>query len=364
MSRLRLPVAALVLIVCALFFGGCAGPYSIKPTSVTKIFKERTTTALNSSQLSEFTQQKLRLMAMDTEYRAEPQAVTRQLYDEVRKTRDPELTVATAEMALLEARQLERKDAPAAAAMNLAAASLAYDYLFADQQLKPSDALKPSYRFMADVYNMASSGLVENRGLREDLWTDQPGIRALATTYDLTIHKKGGMLWNPNVFDSIKAANDIKIGGFRNAYFSRGLGAPMVGYVNDPRANPELGRYFPPKGAAFAVTAMLTFGPATEVEGGWRRKADLTFYNSVFNDYAFLHGMKVPLEADYTTPLAVLLSRIQSPDQGFEGMLHGDRYLAQTGMRMLEPWQADKIPVVMVHGLMSTPKPGSTCSTT
>ncbi len=356
MAKANTSLKVSLLIFCAIVFGGCAKPFSARETSAAKLYRQRTTTALNSSELSESTQQKLRLMSLDKAYLKEPQTVARQLYQEVRRTGDSELMIAVAEMALLEARQLERKDVSAAAAMNLTAAALAYDYLFTDEQLRPSDALKPSYRFMADIYNMASSKLVENRAHKEDPWTDQSGIKAFGTTYDLKIRRKGCTIWNPNVFDSITAANEIKIGGFRNAYFSKGLGAPMVGYVDDPRSHADLDTYFPVKGAAFAVTALLDFGQPMEFEFERRRTVELAFYNSVLADHTLINGTAVPLEADYTTPLAVLMSRIQAPDQGLQALFKSNRYIPRTGMRMLQPWQADKIPVVMVHGLMSTPE--------
>lgn len=346
---------SILLVVITMAVAGCAKTYSVKPTSPDKLFARRTETALNSSRPSEQTRQQLRLMFLKDEYDKDAAAVVEQLYEQVRRTNDSQLMIVTAELALLEARKLQRRDTDAAVAMNLMAAALAYDYLFGAQRLEPADAIAPSYRFMADIYNMAVSKLVESRAAKDSPWVDTTGVEILKTSYDLKIHKTGGMLWDPTVFDSIDAANNIQVKGLANEYFSKGLGAPMVGLVDDPQTRGEFGRYFPLKGAAFPMTAVLNFDKPTYLNNMWHRKAELTFYNSVLTEYTFVNGMKVPLEADYSTPLGVLLSRIHSPDLGFEAMLQSDKLATRTGIHMLQAYQPNKIPVVMVHGLMSTP---------
>ena len=356
MSQCRLVFyRSILLVVIAMVIAGCAKTYSVKPSSPVKLFAKRTETALNSSRPSKQTQQELRLMFLKDEYQKDAAGVIEQLYEQVRQSNDTQLMIVTAELALLEARKLQRRDTEAAVAMNLMAASVAYDYLFGARRLEPADALTPSYRFMADIYNMAVSKLVESRAAKESPWVDTSGVEILKTSYDLKIHKTGGMLWDPTVFDSIDAANNIQVKGLRNEYFSKGLGAPMVGLVDDPQSRGEFGRYFPLKGAAFPTTAVLNFDKPTYVDNMWHRKAELTFYDSVLTEYTFVNGMKVPLEADYSTPLGVLLSRIHSPDLGFQAMLQSDKLTTRTGIHMLQAWQPNKIPVVMVHGLMSMP---------
>jgi triacylglycerol esterase/lipase EstA (alpha/beta hydrolase family) len=88
------------------------------------------------------------------------------------------------------------------------------------------------------------------------------------------------------------------------------------------------------------------------------RSRDLTlaFYDTLITDAIEINGREVPLEADFTTPLGMLMTKVQAPDLGFAAMKRSDIYLKQTGISMLEPYRHNKIPVVMVHGLMSTPE--------
>jgi pimeloyl-ACP methyl ester carboxylesterase len=68
-------------------------------------------------------------------------------------------------------------------------------------------------------------------------------------------------------------------------------------------------------------------------------------------------GRDVPLEADISTPLAYFLNQpeFQDADLSTKGLLNpGDARTLQ-GLYMLEPFDPNKMPVVMVHGLWSSP---------
>jgi pimeloyl-ACP methyl ester carboxylesterase len=68
-------------------------------------------------------------------------------------------------------------------------------------------------------------------------------------------------------------------------------------------------------------------------------------------------GREIPLEADLSTPLAFFLNQPQFRDNDLStlGLLRpGDAKKLQ-GLYMLEPFDATKMPVVMVHGLWSSP---------
>ena len=68
-------------------------------------------------------------------------------------------------------------------------------------------------------------------------------------------------------------------------------------------------------------------------------------------------GARVPLETDLSTPLAHFLSQPALDDTRVStlGLLNPGEVKKLTGLYMLEPFRADKIPVLMVHGLWSSP---------
>ena len=76
-------------------------------------------------------------------------------------------------------------------------------------------------------------------------------------------------------------------------------------------------------------------------------------------------GRNVPLESDLTTPLAYFLSRPEMGDLATIGLLDPDKLLEAgrarrpprpvMGLYMVQPYEPGKIPVLMVHGLWSSP---------
>ncbi|RKY07908.1 MAG: hypothetical protein DRP56_04965, partial [Planctomycetota bacterium] len=57
-----------------------------------------------------------------------------------------------------------------------------------------------------------------------------------------------------------------------------------------------------------------------------------------------------------TTPLGLMLARMEGKGGGLAGLLHSDEYADFAGIYMLEPINLKKTPVLLVHGLMSSPK--------
>ena len=348
----------LIISLVVFLIAGCSRPYSAKPLSALKIFEDRQQSALNSSHHSWKTEQQLRLLFLDEEYDKDPLGVIEKLYDKSYTSQDKKLMGAAAELSLLNARKKYAKNREASAALYLTAAELAYDFLFSGDALESEDALalKPSYRFMAEIYNRSISRLVEIRGKHEIPWPDSLSPVVNDRTYELTIEKQGPFLWDPTIFDQLTPANQLRIKGLRNEYIERGLGVPLVGHIENPKEHPELGSKILPQGVTFPITAVLVFEKREVVEGKPYRKATVSFYNSMQTDTALIEGKQVPLEADYSTPLGLMLAKIKDTGGGLVGMLKSDEYADFAGIYMLEPISLKKTPVLMVHGLMSEPK--------
>ncbi len=83
----------------------------------------------------------------------------------------------------------------------------------------------------------------------------------------------------------------------------------------------------------------------------------LELYDSLEQPAIDVAGRRVPLEADFSTPLAYFLNQPQFQDSKLStmGLLHPGEAKKLQGLYMLEPYDPDKMPVVMVHGLWSSP---------
>ena len=63
----------------------------------------------------------------------------------------------------------------------------------------------------------------------------------------------------------------------------------------------------------------------------------------------------IALETDLTTPLAYMWSRTDLERYRWSGLLRPEQALQRANLLMIRPYEPGKIPVVMVHGLISSP---------
>jgi pimeloyl-ACP methyl ester carboxylesterase len=61
------------------------------------------------------------------------------------------------------------------------------------------------------------------------------------------------------------------------------------------------------------------------------------------------------METDLTTPLAYSLEKTDLATLAYQGFIFANEVERQAGIYMFEPYQKGKIPVLMVHGLLSSP---------
>jgi pimeloyl-ACP methyl ester carboxylesterase len=355
-TRPGLVAAYLLLLSLCIQLAGCGSHYSVKTRSATELFQKYDRSALDSSKPSWRTTQQLRRLFLDREFKKDPLDVIETLCEKAYREDDRSLMVACAELSLLQAKKRGRKEmSDEAMTLYVKAAELAYDYLFASESFNAQNVITPSYRFVAEIYNQSISNLMEARGQRNDPWLDTYSRTLGNTTYDVTVERNSPNAWNPSIFDSFRPTHRLQIKGIKNRYVEKGLGAPLVGFIDKPLEHTELGEYHPSDGVAYPLTVVMSFGPRDQGEGPVSRKASLVFYDTMVTKYASIEGQQVPLEADYSTPLGVLLSRVKGKSAGFTGMLNSDKHAKTEGIYMLEPLRKDKIPVIMVHGLMSSP---------
>ena len=147
----------------------------------------------------------------------------------------------------------------------------------------------------------------------------------------------------PASSDQVDAAR-IDVRGL-SAHFRRpGLGVPLS--VEGPPRAAEGAAKFPPEGDYAPTTAVLTFP-----EDGC---AVLSFVDPRRYETVHWASGEAALAADFTAPYARLLSSTSLTSTGRLGLL--DAFSEERkGLFLLEPYDRDKTPLVMVHGLGSSP---------
>jgi pimeloyl-ACP methyl ester carboxylesterase len=96
--------------------------------------------------------------------------------------------------------------------------------------------------------------------------------------------------------------------------------------------------------------------PVTALVQADGRNPQLLFYRTRVDDKANVAGYGGPLAADFSAPLAYMLSRGQNRNMDIAALLRPDRFYNFTGLYQFERYDPAKIPVVFVHGLMSRPE--------
>src|SRR5438093_9875228 len=195
-----------------------------------------------------------------------------------------------------------------------------------------------------DTYNAACGELTtllrSSEGGR--LWNHPLTLTASNKTYHLRLEPAGNAVWAPNYFTTFVGADQIKEKLIRKENINEGVGGALVGVrrVNPPE------KFAPPRGITAPVTATLDFH-AKDATLALRRPAkQLT---------ATVEGKVRPLAANFSAPLSYYPPPANLMFAGLLGGFKASNYPAPIGLYFLQPYDPDRIPLVFVHGLFSTP---------
>jgi pimeloyl-ACP methyl ester carboxylesterase len=309
---------------------------------------------------------------LDEVYRRSPVEAHAALQASVAQDPVPDRVFALAELSYLLGREAEKREKASAISYYYLCAGYAYHYLFPSkpdagrqgdmdtrtQGDREANGGFPSYfdprfRLACDLYN---TGLAKCIRAAQRVGRLDPG-RQLSLpaparerfTLSIVHH---GFAWRPDEFGPLLFCADFEVEGLDNQYRGYGLGVPLIGTL--ARAGSAAAHVYYPSEDNFPVTAFFRFeGSVGDLVA--LRSGRLELYNPLTVQNVDIDGRAVPLETDLTTPLAYYLSHTEFNDIPYEGFLHADRLQKQAGIYMFEPYQPGKIPVLMVHGLLSSP---------
>jgi pimeloyl-ACP methyl ester carboxylesterase len=359
MSRLL----RLALLLPALLLVGCGGIRVRQRGPADVLVAWRESIGL-SGRLSPRTEQTLRRHALDGLYDDHPDAACARLHEEAVRHPHPDLLFALSEIHYQRGQELEAKHRPEALSHYYLCAGYAWHYLFAnaapaapvaaDQPtaLAPADAFDPRFRLACDLYNL---GLSRCLAAVRKVGRLEPGQDLRMATPDGGTFRLSvvpiGFPWRPEEFGDLRPCDDFEVRGLDNQFRSYGLGVPLVADRPVELPGPPAAHYF--KGARFPVTAFFRFDGDLNALASCRC-GRLELYNPLSVQSASVGGHVVPLESDLTTPLACMLAD-SDLDVPLKAFLRPEQLHGRAGLYQIEPYQPDKIPVVFVHGLLSSP---------
>lgn len=152
---------------------------------------------------------------------------------------------------------------------------------------------------------------------------------------------------DPRQASKLIASSAIQITGLRERVTVDGAGVPYVAWFAKGSSalagQPNSQRM----GMSIPATALVRFD-----ENG----PQLVFYRRLTMESVFLSGRKESLAADFSAPIAYLLSQGKNRSIDIQALFFSDKNFKHAGLLQIEEYDPAKIPVVFVHGLLSRPE--------
>jgi pimeloyl-ACP methyl ester carboxylesterase len=385
-------LVVLALAAASPFVGCSSNRVTLRPIPKDPLGDQLQLTSYDGPRPSQRTEQLLRIHNLSYQPKSDPRPTIRHLQAFNDRHPTAERIYAMAELAYLGGKTAEKcreKDI----AMDLYGAAVldSYAYLFDDRYSSTRNPYDPQYRNACEIYNGALEAAL--RIAKAD--------NVLAPGAAKTIHTASGdwvvtcklesTRWGPRDFARFEFCSDYEVTGLKNQYAMHGLGVPMIAVRRSYSGEPSAAKYYPAD-LSFPLTAMLRplpdQGAQQTAEGDspifaaqksgqspgnagppsssptQRFQAVLELYDPLSTPETRIGRRWVPLESDFTTPLAYFLSRPELNIIDSVGLLRPETLMDMTrlnhpdpvvGLYMVQPYEQGKIPVLLVHGLWSSP---------
>lgn len=350
--RRRFSFAALyapLLGVVVLALAGCARPIGADRTSVRHAYHQFAANAVEGH-LSDTSRIVLHRYNLEDEFRRDPASALRKLHERACVDERRDVLFALAGLNFHHAGRLARSVAPGEARkapdFYLASAIYAWMYLLGDGAEPPPGPFDRRFRNACDFYNYGAA-LGFSRGARTNTVIEPAGgTRALVPgRVDVELFR-AAFKWDLSEFTAFLPADEFHVRGLSVRDRQSGLGAPLiaVGKVLDER---QFTRRVP-------TTMILRVPGSVRDWSEGRLRVALELYSSYDVAEIDVGGRKIPLEADFTAPLAHGLNESFVWSIGNSQFFSAEEKV-RSKIYFTQPYAPGKIPVVFVHGTASSP---------
>jgi pimeloyl-ACP methyl ester carboxylesterase len=304
---------------------------------------------------SDRTNETLKRYALESRYRRDPAAVISTLDLQARANPEPDVVYALAELSWVESKKHERRHKAESIDRTLDVLSYSYDYLFGPELANARQPSDPRYRLACDLYNGSLDRL-----LRE---AQSNGVKIEANgEFSLKVKGREQIFkvvlrdspWSPDDIDQIILASSFEVSGLPTINYQYGLGVPLIAVRRSDKNAEGAERFYPPE-MAFPLTAFIHPVSKLRNVGKADENRELTLELEDPLRTRTVGTPPIPIESDLTTPLAYMWSRSDLNRVRWTGLLRPGNAAGRAGLMMIRPYEPDKIPVVMVHGLASSP---------
>jgi pimeloyl-ACP methyl ester carboxylesterase len=345
----------MIMAVCTLLLAGCAS-VGVRQVSFDQRIPEPERRALNVQKPGAAAQTVLNANGLAQTWARDPATVLRNLDDVYYTTHDRQVLYALAELSFLQARAASAT--PDEPQLLLSCVVYSYQFLTGLPAAQPGLPIESAAGNAIAFYNYALGRYLLLASKADARY--RPGLRMRMLQGNVVIDKRNyELLWQPGQIHEYKVAYAYEAEGMEVYQVRRGLGVPLIVIRRPPAKEPLTAaeQFLPQIELTYAATAILRVerGPDADGAGTHVWHATIDICDPQQTDWVTLGARQVPLAIDLTTPLAYMIAH--APTQGgFHGMLNPHSYEHQEGLYLLQPYQDDRIPVLFVHGLMSSPR--------
>jgi pimeloyl-ACP methyl ester carboxylesterase len=339
-----------VLAACAtLLLVACGPPVGVSRVSPREVSRDLTRSALNSTMPSEFSENVLNRFDLRERFRRDPEAALARLHQLAVEGRGRDTTLfALAELSFAHAEATRKRD------YYLLAAVTAWAFLFPGGDGEPPDEFDPRLRIAADLYNRGlTQGLASGDGSVVDL---RSGLYPLPFGQQVAVHMEPDALrWGDRELVDFVPVAELRVRGLRSRHRRPGIGAPLA--ARAIAIHPDVkGRDFLGPDARTPVTALLRIDDARRQLTQPVIHGSLGVYGMPDRRSVEIDGRQVRLEVEPSAALAWTLSQSQKWRWERRGFFFGDllRQELPTSLTFTQPYRPGLIPVVLVHGTLSS----------
>jgi pimeloyl-ACP methyl ester carboxylesterase len=348
-KKISYSASALVLL-CLLFLSGCATPIGVNRVSPREAYQDSTANPLSAGVLSDPAKYVLNRYGLLQMFDDDPAAAITRLHEKALHDDRRDILYALAETSYLYADELAKgsglEDQGLAPDYFLLSSLYAYFFSLEKRSEPPPTVFDHRARNAVDIYKYGlwrglSTGI--EGGLVLEGRTRKLPFGQLSMSLDTT-----NLPWKMEEFEKFAPADKYEVRGITVRNKTPGVGLPLIGIKKT-----SIDMFS--SGQAVPVTAFLRIqGDLASLSAGTAAGV-LELYSAQDAGTLSVKDRVIPLETDFTTPLAYKLEGSKVWGFGLSTFLGREISKTADGLYLTEPHRPGRIPVVFVHGTASSP---------
>jgi pimeloyl-ACP methyl ester carboxylesterase len=342
LSRSSLLLGVLVLA------SACATPVGVTRVDTQSMYRTLTANVLSTDRPSQYSEQLLTRLGLRERFDEDPEVVLGAL-------RGPgtglsrEYLFVLAELSFYHAVHSKQPE------YFLAAAVYAWAFVVGTSEEARVAAIDPRLRLATNLYNL---GLAQGLAVGEEATVVlEPGSRKLPFgQIEISVDEER-LRWSSYRMTRFISLGEFKVRGFLDRYRQSGIGAPLAAELTPVGEGPaaEEARKRIPARLKVPVTAVLRIEEVSEGIATGALRGRMEVYAADAATTMEYEGRQVPLELEPTAALAYQLEGAPVWDTEIGAFLSAFKPPFPEGLVMMHPYRPGRVPVVLVHGTVSSP---------